>query len=507
MYTLLIADDEAMIREGLKHLLDWNALGFALCGEASTGKQTYQQMMALAPDVVLLDIRMPEMTGLEVIRLARENGFAGKVIILSGYSDFKLAQQAIRYGVSNYLTKPIDEEELSEQLAAIRRELDQACMAQASAKACLSKAREGALLDLISGQPSLSPHAFDALELSGGVYQVAVCLRDECAHAGKLSQLLRISPDDMDCLCVNTETVLLLRGNHAVKCLEEYALREQYPPDTPFLAYGGRVHTPAAIRFSYEQACALLGRRFFCPPEQKIIGYAELPRLDRMEKIDGAALLRDHADRLLSCIQTFNRSMIADTLASLEERLRYSGNTITDVQLILTDLFLLIKDRLIHLYPGVSLPLQSNSEIIRCIGQTSHLTDIIRFFSEQFERMMEALGSSSRSSVLDDVLRYIRRNFRSNLTLETIAPLFGYNSSYLGKLLSRHVGESFNAYLDRLRIEEAKKLLTETDMKVYAIAEKIGYSNVDYFHVKFRKYLCQSPAEYRRAHKATAGGS
>ena len=90
------------------------------------------------------------------------------------------------------------------------------------------------------------------------MYQVAVCLRDECAHAGKLSQLLRISPDDMDCLCVNTETVLL-RGSHAVKCLEEYALREQSPPGAPFLAYGGRVHTPAAIRFSYEQACALLG--------------------------------------------------------------------------------------------------------------------------------------------------------------------------------------------------------------------------------------------------------
>ncbi|MGN1368360.1 MAG: response regulator [Aristaeellaceae bacterium] len=506
MYTLLIADDETIIREGLKQLLDWNALGFSLCGEASTGKQTYHQMMALRPDVVLLDIRMPEMTGLEVIRLARENGFSGKVIILSGYSDFKLAQQAIRYGVSNYLTKPIDEEELSAQLDSIREELDSASMAQASAKAYLSKAREGALLDLFSGQSSLSARTFEELELSGSVYQVAVCAKDECAHAGKLCELLHLSPEDMDCLCVSTETVMLLRGSDAVRKLEDYARRGQYPPDAPFVAYGGRVHTPAAIRFSYEQACSLLKRRFFCPPQQKMIGYEELPRLERMEKINGAELLQDHADRLLSYIQTFNRSMIADTLASLEEKLRDSNSSIADAQLLLTDLFLLIKDKLIHLYPGVSLPLRSNSEIIRQIGKMHRLTDIICFFSEQFERIMDALGSSSRSSVLDDVLRYIRRNFRSNLTLETIAPLFGYNSSYLGKLLSKHVGESFNAYLDRLRIEEAKRLLTETDMKVYAIAERLGYSNVDYFHVKFKKYLCQSPAEYRKAHKTTAGG-
>ena len=85
-----------------------------------------------------------------------------------------------------------------------------------------------------------------------------------------------------------------------------------------------------------------------------------------------------------------------------------------------------------------------------------------------------------------------------NIKLENIAPLFGYNSSYLGKIFSRKVGVGFNVFVDQVRIEQSKNLLTESDMKVYEIAEKVGYRNVDYFHTKFKKYVNMSPAEYRK---------
>ena len=89
--------------------------------------------------------------------------------------------------------------------------------------------------------------------------------------------------------------------------------------------------------------------------------------------------------------------------------------------------------------------------------------------------IMSSIGNSSRESVLDDILHYINHNYASNITLENIAPLFGYNSSYLGKIFRKK--------------------------KVYAIAEKVGYRNVDYFHIKFKKYVGKSPAEYRKEHK------
>ena len=121
METLFIADDEASIREGLKCIIDWEELGFSLCGEASNGKDALSRILALQPDLVLLDVKMPGIHGTEVIRLAREAGFQGKCIILSGYSDFKYAQEAMKSGVRFYLTKPIDMEKLSSTIKGVLR--------------------------------------------------------------------------------------------------------------------------------------------------------------------------------------------------------------------------------------------------------------------------------------------------------------------------------------------------------------------------------------------------
>ena len=114
---------------------------------------------------------------------------------------------------------------------------------------------------------------------------------------------------------------------------------------------------------------------------------------------------------------------------------------------------------------------------------------------EQFEICMNSLGSPSSERI-----NYINHNYTDNLKLETIAPLFGYNSAYLGKIFTKQVGESFNSYLDRVRIQHSKELLEKDQLKVYEIAERVGYKNVDYFHkkFKFKKYVGESPAEYRK---------
>lgn len=111
---------------------------------------------------------------------------------------------------------------------------------------------------------------------------------------------------------------------------------------------------------------------------------------------------------------------------------------------------------------------------------------------------MNAVGSPSSETIMDDILHYINHNYRDNLKLETIAPLFGYNSAYLGKIFTKKVGESFNSYLDWVRIDQSKVLLRDPELKVYEISDRIGYKNVDYFHKKFKKYVGISPAEYRK---------
>ena len=119
----------------------------------------------------------------------------------------------------------------------------------------------------------------------------------------------------------------------------------------------------------------------------------------------------------------------------------------------------------------------------------------------EFELIMRAIGNPSSDSVMDDIIHYIEHNYMDNIKLENIAPLFGYNSSYLGKIFNKKVGEGFNVFIDKVRINHSKDLLINTELKVYEIAEKVGYRNVDYFHTKFKKYVKESPAEFRKKNK------
>ncbi len=180
METLLIADDEKNIRDGLKCILDWEALGFALCGDAANGEEALSIILKNNPSLVLLDIRMPRLTGIDIIRIAREQGYSGRFIILSGYSDFSYAQAAIRYGVEYYLTKPIDEDELLDAINTIRESIEQEHRKSDNIALYREKAKDVILHELVTGTwkrdgaTGLSSADFQSLELNAAVYQVVI---------------------------------------------------------------------------------------------------------------------------------------------------------------------------------------------------------------------------------------------------------------------------------------------------------------------------------------------
>ncbi len=526
METLFIADDENAIREGLKQIIDWGSLGFALCGEASNGKDALSQILTLNPDLVLLDVKMPLLHGTEVIRLAREAGFEGKCIILSGYADFKYAQEAIKSGVRFYLTKPIDEDELLETVTQIREELAQAKEDSSHLSAYKNKAKITVLQELVENTFHASLSAEDRLTfgLSTDRYQVALCegpLAPGRSLTEDFARLLQVSNRDntlFDHIQTGNRDVLLLKGERGLhkladllERLEQDEIREKVPTDTFFLAYGRPVSRPEDIHLSYEDAAALLDRRFFCPPEILAIGFETLPQMQKeaaSPAMEPAFSLSPetvpiYAERLCDCLSSYNRRMTVDIMQELAHALERFPNNIPHIRLFLTDLFLQSKEKMTHHYPTVTLPFASNSEAIDFIQKSSCLYEILRFLSEQFESVMGALGSSAKDTILYDVLFYIDHHFRENIKLEAIAPLFGYNSAYLGKIFTKSVGESFNAYVDHKRIDFSKELLLENSLKVYEIAEQAGYKNVDYFHKKFRKYVGMSPAEFRKGHGLT----
>lgn len=528
METLFIADDESSIRESLKYIIDWESLGFRLCGEASNGEAALTQILALQPSLVLLDAKMPKMRGTEVIRLARESGYQGKCIILSGYSDFRYAQEAIRGGVSFYLTKPIDEDELCQTVMKIKETLSEERQRSSHLAAYKSKAKSVVLRELMTDTLSTPLSKEDCLyfRLNADSYQVVICEdfhTQSAAAPYTFAELLKVTNKDnniFEHLEIDGTDIVLLKGSLGLKRLTDFlerfdnrTLQAGSPLESMFLTYGRSVSTLADIHLSYEDASALLKRRFFCSQEQHAMGFEMLPDISS----DTSTLpahhnvlhlnentLRDYSERFVSYIQSYNRKMTVAALSELEESLLMVTDPISDIKLFLTDLYLQIKEIINRNYTSAEIPFTANSAVIEFIGCQNYLYEIIRFLSEQFEMIMNATGNPSRDTILDDVLYYIDHNFRNNIKLETIAPLFGYNSAYLGKIFTKSVGESFNSYVDHKRIDQSKQLLLENNLKVYEIAEQVGYKNVDYFHKKFKKYVGISPAEFRKGQDAEA---
>lgn len=515
MYRILIADDEAIIREGLKCLLDWETLGFSIAGEAANGEQAYQEILRLRPDVALLDIRMPGMSGLDTLREIRDAGYEGRIIILSGFSDFKYAQEAIRYGVQFYLTKPVDEDELAAALCSIKNQLDEEALVSSTAEHYRDTIHSSIIRDLLLGSADLSKINVSEFHLDASVYQVV--LYEKYSHntqdvSYSFSDLLRVTNQDnnsYDHLTLQYNEVLLLKGDFAIQKFNEFLERYERehrpqkgsPLDSLFITYGQCVHSLAEVPVSYQDALALMHRRFFCDQEQHTIGYSDLPKFMDNQPLDHDAFLKTYAPKLINYLQAFNRSMVAETLNEISQVLYTTSDSIESIKLLLADLFLSVKEQMNHLYNQADIPFPSNADIIRSIESKYYLYEIILFFTEQFEIVISSIGNSTRDSVLDDILNYIKHNYANNITLENIAPLFGYNSSYLGKIFSKRMGENFNSYVDHIRIEKSKELLLNDTLKVYSVAEKVGYRNVDYFHIKFKKYVGQSPAEFRKAHK------
>ena len=509
MISVLLVDDEKIVREGLRVLLDWSSLGCCICGEASNGKEALLQIERYHPSLVLLDIRMPGMPGTELMEKARAAGYEGDFIILSGYSDFKYAQTALHFGASFYITKPVDEEELEKAVLSVREKIAEKNKQETSRSQYLQKARTTVLLDLLTGRDFNPAINYPEMGLASPIYQVIIYEGyTPYFHAYDFSDILMITNQDnhsFESLTIENQNVILLKGNFALSrfqdCLKHYESGTQKgsPLYSIFLTYGPAVFSLQDISRSYQVCHSLMQRRFFCSEDQHVLSYEALPAPLLLHPSASPSLSRSFSDELVSYIKTCNKRRICEVLDRLQKELYYSSDDITAIKYFLADIFLQVKQDIMHTYGDLELPFAHNAAILELIENKHYLYEIIQYFSEQFDMIIRGIGHDGSDHVFDDILDYLERNYAESLKLEVLAPLFGYNSSYLGKLFSQKAGMGFNAYLDQVRLKKAMELLENTDMKVYEIATRTGYKNVDYFHQKFRKYKDMSPAEYRQS--------
>ncbi len=514
MHKVLIVDDEIFVRKGLINLLNWSSLQYEIIGEAENGAQALPLIEQMQPDLVIVDIRMPVLDGLGLIRQVNEEGGHQPVfIILSGYPDFSYAQQAFRYNVSDYILKPVNEQELTTTLLRIANTLNQ--------KQLLLMTREKPLDEiiiesLIQGEPDEQvmgqiAHTLD-LPLSAPYAYVIVEIQDMLPHR------------EIDYL-------------HPLQTL----LQRHYQLEGQSLL----IHARANNQYGYIVPPARLDE----PIDSERTAYMRLLHsLENHLSIDVALFVGNKVDQLKSIVHSRTNAdeclkyrfaagfdgifMAADLLTlplyyfdideELHSKLIYEieANHEDGYRNAIDAIFLAFQER--HFAPGavantVRRSMIAAINIIRQLEGTEEelvwleellnwqakyrnldqLKQVFMNFVEEASEYIAKLRAGKSEGNIERVKKYIDGHYRENIYLKGIAAEFHMNPIYLGQLFRKNYGMYFNEYVLTLRIEEAKRLLRQTKKRMYEIAEMVGFQNADYFATQFEKLEKMTPTDYR----------
>lgn len=524
LYKVVLVEDEIVAREGIRDNVDWQSAGFKFCGEATDGETALPLIEATRPDVLITDIKMPFMDGLQLCKIVRERLPWLKIIILSGHDEFHYAQEALKLGVTEYLLKPLGVQDLHDVLQKVARQLDHERQEQEEWRELqdqvadnLKLRREKFLLQLVMGGIS----ALEAIQRSRQLeldiiarwYQLTVIKAELCDRGDqfdyqKFQQVERIvaglvqhNPDiyllkkDLD------ELVLIFKGDSREQVAQEaYFLAELIKNEvesstTCLLKFG--LSAPqerlSDISRSFGQALALVQQPTQVAKPSEIAGQAEKAEL---LKLDKAAL-----ENFLK----FGTSVEFDEFFAAY--LRPLGQATLDSYLIKNYIFIdlvLTTAKFVHRLGGVvDLVIPEINQVetlmmhIRSIEQIR--AEIRKIFASALS-FREAQVQNQHSTVIPQAKEYIDQHFSdSELSLNAVAAHVNLSPSHFSTIFSRETGETFIEYLTRIRIEKAKELLKTTGLKSFEIADRVGYGDPHYFSTVFKKNTGLSPIEFRQS--------
>lgn len=499
MIKVLLVDDEPNVRHGVKMMIPWDELGLTVIDEGEDGDDGLQKIMSLDPDIVIADVKMPGMTGIEMIEAAVKNGFSGKCLILSGYSDFSYAQSAMSLGVKKFILKPVDEDELIDALKLLTKEISGERLDRVTMRKGSEYMNEQLVRALLLGEDKTIEKS-DISSYSHKSYSaVIICAAEEMSSEERnylLSSVKKTLEKDCGADVITPEfsglTVALFKDWKQSRLVDFLTdLIDEYVGKI-FITVGRSVTNPADIRLSYAEADKLLKNRFMYMHRGVVT--AETAASGEESSVE--------TDELISGIYAYIEINDIEKLEAALERFQMSlcsgSYTAERIKVVCIRAVMDIKARLIKNMGEKKTEQFLNDEFINKIGEKTSLFDIIELMKKTFTDLSVTHFGKTTRSAMERVVQYIQSNYARELRLEQLATIFGYNRAYLGKVFHQYTGENFNNYLDRIRITEAKRLLAEDKYKVYEVAEMVGYTNINYFHNKFKKYVGISPLNYKR---------
>lgn len=520
LHRVIVVDDELYTRKGLIKIIDWEACGFQIIDEADNGEDALELIMNTCPDLVITDIRMPVLDGLELIRRVTEHASVSPMfIIVSGYDDFSYAQQAVRYGVHDYILKPIDEHEFMKTLCNLNEKFNKERLARSRQEMLLT----GVMIESL---------------IMGEVDTIAVAEWEERLKLKQSSQLFYMFVEWNDYYTTQPNPQETM--NDSFKERVQRALRQvTAETDQPLYMHEHRnrvgILVPDAILHLFHGDIAtfakslqetlmmeLAGRVFIYigEPVTELLNISESYETAKESLLykfvydSKGIIIYEEAKTINLQYIGLDQSVYTLLIEQIEElELEKLQKTIDMLFHSFTDLRCVpeaVKMNMNHCVQGVIKVIQEMDGVEGKLATFEPLTEWhdLNLSLKELKRLFTAFAMESGTYIsvlrkdqqkggIHKIHAYIESNFRDNISLKSIAGLFYINPVYLGQLFKKTYGMYFNDFLLHLRVNEAKKLLRQTDMRIYEVAERVGFGNPDYFVTQFEKIEQMAPSEYR----------
>lgn len=545
MYKLILAEDEEDVREGIIAQIDWEKYGFEVVEQAENGREAADAIDRLLPDVVVTDIQMPFMNGLQLAEWIRSRHPNTKIIILTGYDEFEYAQKAIKLQIDEYILKPFSSQELIDVLMKVRAAIETEIAEKENVfvlsehyRKSLPVLREQFLSSLVSRRLRSAEIAEKSAEyginLSGELFQSSVIsidyirpdrssgvpaagpvsLRDTGDRNLQLFAVLNIAEeicqkhsfgkvfihrDDVVLLSVSQGTDESDITGRTFAILEEIRQNVQRFLKLTVTAGAGTVcRMPSLLFNSFGDALQALDYRL-------ILGNNRVIWIEDVESRSSQMLAYDELTQ-----QSLIRTIKLGTVQELREVVDELFGGLDTAQVSTQDYQIFLLEIITSI---LRVAKEAGSETNDFIGSgISSLTELNKFNNmgeaKQWiitvcSRLMDTIASERQSSykqLIDQAKDYIRAHYEeSDISIGRVCQHLHISTGYFSSIFKKEMKMTFVSYLLQIRLEAAKEMLRSTELKAFEIAERIGFADPNYFSFCFRKKYGQSPKEYKNS--------
>lgn len=535
MYKILLVDDEILVRDAIRKNIDWGKLDCELIGDCENGKQAVEFVKTHEVDIVLTDILMPYMDGMELSHFLHDNYPDILIVIFSGFGEFEYAKKAIQYNVSEYMLKPVTAMELTKVIENMKEKLDSRKKEQRKMESLTQVSQDyhknanvirSKALDCLVKCTREVQVSLDELERMGITFQAA-SYRVAVFDIDTYSEMYQMDMDKQqesalmafvlfnvgDEIVVrekagvvyqegNNRVCIIFAGNRTKEFSEsihricheiQKKVKEVIGLETS-IGIGSWVRSPYELIYSYRLAAKAIDYRY-------LLGGNLLFDMEE-KKTDNSIFLINDLETLTEAIKSGDRRLMEETLGQIETEIKSALVEKSYACIYLQQVIRAIGNTCQSLSEEPEKIIAQRETLLKAVTEQRTFSQaaalVEKYAQEVFDELQELNSSSGqRQGML--AMDYIQKNYMDpGLSLNSICSYLNISTSYFSTIFKEMTGETFIEVLTRVRMEKAKELLENTTMKNYEIAEKVGFSDPHYFGISFKKITGKTPTEYAR---------